>query len=107
MGSDHFSDMIPGTSADIRFTRDKANRTLYAAVLGWPMNGKVSIAALGGADLTALAHVELIGYGDPISLAYDQQLKGLYIALPALPPEEQEAYVIRLSFHDRIPEARR
>lgn len=105
MGSDHFSDMIPGTSADIRFTRDKANRTLYATVLGWPMNGKVSIAALGEADLMALTHVELIGYGDPISLAYDQQPEGLHIALPALPPEEQEAYVIRLSFHDRIPEA--
>lgn len=105
MGSDHFSDMIPGTAQDIRFTRSKDSRTLYAAVLGWPESGKVAIACLGAAQasLSGLEQVCLIGCGEEIPLCWQQQADALMVTLPERAPLEQEAYVLRLTFRGEIP----
>ena len=36
MGGGSFTTPRAGTAQDIRFTRSKDNRVLYATVLGWP-----------------------------------------------------------------------
>ena len=107
MGSDHFSDMVTGTAADIRYTRSKDSTILYATILGWPESGQVSLHALsaGNARLDKLTSVHLIGTSktDMRPLAYQQDNEGMHITLPAQAPIAQEAYVIRLAFQDMIP----
>ena len=107
MGSDHFSDMVTGTAADIRYTRSKDSTILYATILGWPESGQVSLHALsaGNARLDKLTSVHLIGTSktDMRPLAYQQDNEGMHITLPVQAPIAQEAYVIRLAFQDMIP----
>lgn len=108
MGSDHFSDMIAGNADDIRFTRTKDNKTLYATVLGWPESGVTNIKSLSAnkVDLTGLESVCLIGVakGDYIKLDYTQSADALTIKLPESAPVDEEAYVIKLCFNGEIPD---
>ena len=107
MGSDHFSDMVTGTPADVRYTRSKDGSTLYATLLGWPEDGQAVLHSLRreAACLDHLTSVQLIAQGkdDLLPLAYAQTERGLAITLPPQPPLEQEAYVLRLTFHRMIP----
>jgi alpha-L-fucosidase len=72
----------PFTAEDIRFTA-KGN-AIYAFVLGWPADGKVSIDAMrsGSEHLKkSVSRVELVGRKSP--LAFRQTAEGLQVTLPA------------------------
>ncbi|HEY1807524.1 MAG TPA: alpha-L-fucosidase [Acidobacteriaceae bacterium] len=68
---------------DIRFTRSKDGKTLYAIALGWPA-GEFTIAALGTASEQKpgkVEHVELLGTGEKVR--WHQAADGLRVTLPA------------------------
>jgi alpha-L-fucosidase len=72
----------PFTAEDIRFTA-KGN-AIYAFVLGWPVDGKVSIDAMrsGSEHLKkSISRVELVGR--KTALAFLQTAEGLQVTLPA------------------------
>ena len=95
-----------GTPEDIRFTRSKDNKDLYAILLGWPQDGTtVAVTTLSNnISLDNLASINLLGpvTGEYISLEYSQDERALNIFLPEKPAEEP-AYVLKLSFPDGIP----
>ncbi len=67
---------------DIRFTRNKANKVVYAIVLGRP-DGEAVIQALGTASPQKpgkIATVELLGYKD--RLKFNQDASSLRVRLP-------------------------
>ena len=109
MGSGHgvFTEPAEGTSDDIRFTRSKDNKTLYAILLGWPENLEditiKSLAYLSG-DTNKLVKAELLDSiaGKYTTLEYTFNENGLQVMLPGKPAEEL-AYVIRFSFEEEIP----
>ena len=66
------------TSDDIRFTYKAPN--LYANVLSWPDNGKVTIAALGNPGEHFLGHIErisILGFDNSVMFSRDRE--GLHI----------------------------
>ena len=67
---------------DIRFTRDKANKVVYAIVLGWPSD-PILVKALATSATTnpgKIAAVELIGTGEKVN--WRQSADGLHVDLP-------------------------
>lgn len=102
MGGGSFVAPEVGTAKDIRFTRDKAERILYATVLAWP-GTTLSITTLstGRADLSRLQCVTLLGDGQPLS--YRQDETGLHVVLPEQKPFGSPAYALKLAFTGRIP----
>jgi alpha-L-fucosidase len=110
MGSGHgiFTEPAEGTSKDIRFTRSKDRKCLYAIVLGWPENNEpLSIVSLSTKqmDLKNITKAELLGpvAGKYIPIIYLQNETGLTFTLPEKPAEEM-AYVIKITFSGTIPE---
>jgi alpha-L-fucosidase len=68
---------------DIRFTRSKDEKTIYAIALGWPA-GEFTIAALGtGSEQKPgrVERVELLGTGEKVR--WHQAADGLHVTLPA------------------------
>lgn len=84
---------IKYTSRDIRYTRSKDGKTLYAIVLGWPENGKISpsIMQVGNARN---GKVELIGHDG--ELKFDVKDKQLTIYAPKERPCDY-AYAFKLT----------
>jgi alpha-L-fucosidase len=102
MGGGSFVAPKVGTARDIRFTRDKARRVLYATVLAWPGTTlDITTLSSGRIDLTGLRRVELLGDATP--LTHTQDTGGLRVTMPAAKPYESPAYVVKLTFADRIP----
>ena len=109
MGAAHgvFTAPAEGTANDIRYTRSKDNRTLYAILLGWEKDQKeiiLSSLAKVSVDGKSLKSVELINgaAGEYLPLSYKQGSEGLVVKLPNHSFEEM-AYVLRLRFNDKIP----
>ena len=108
MGGGSFVTPRPGTSQDIRFTRNKANTILYATVLGWP-GGTLNIATLSAnrINLSTLTSVQMLGStaGTYINLpTRSQDGAGLHVMLPsATAPFAAPAYVVKLTFSGQIP----
>jgi alpha-L-fucosidase len=108
MGGGSFVQPRPGTNRDIRFTRTKDNRVLYATVLGWP-GSTLSITTLNSnrINLSTLASLQLLGTaaGTYINLPNrTQNGSGLQISMPsANPPFTAPAYVVKLTFSGPIP----
>ncbi|MBB6474369.1 alpha-L-fucosidase [Sphaerisporangium rubeum] len=108
MGGGSFVTPRAGTNQDIRFTRSKDNRVLYATVLGWP-GGTFHIPTLGSnrINLSTLASVQLLGStaGQYIDLpSRTQDGSGLHITTPGTnPPFSAPAYVVKLTFSGTIP----
>jgi alpha-L-fucosidase len=109
MGSGHgnFTEPAEGTSKDIRFTRSKDKKTLYAIILGWPENtDPLKIASLSSkqTDIKNLVRAELLSPvpGNYVPVTYSQDETGLKISLPERLSEEL-AYVIKLTFSGEIP----
>ncbi|GAB2859714.1 alpha-L-fucosidase [Lentzea nigeriaca] len=102
MGGGSFVAPLVGTAKDIRFTRDKASRVLYATVLAWP-GTTLNITTLSSRRtvLSGLRSVELLGAPNP--LPYSQDQNGLRVTLPATAPYSSPAYVVKLTFADKIP----
>jgi alpha-L-fucosidase len=107
MGGGAFTTPVKGTNADIRFTRNKQNNTLYAIVLGWPGN-QLNIATLksGNFNLIRLKSVQLLGEkpGEYIDLpSRKQDGTGFKIKMPSQ-PYSALAYVVKLTFEGEIPQ---
>ena len=109
MGAGHgvFTAPAEGNAKDIRFTRSKDNKTLYAIILGWPGdNEDLTIASLSSKNCIPkdFNKVELLDAAEgtyiPLTFAIDE--KGMHIKMPAKPSEEM-AYVIKMSFAEKIP----
>ena len=119
MGSGHFhedgakfSEPVEGTVEDIRFTRSKDGKYLYAICMGWPeKDNKFSIRSLSADSLdlsTQVEEIALMGKDNKelIPIKYSQTSEGLIIEAPAK-HEEALAYVIRLKFKNQIPKLRK
>jgi alpha-L-fucosidase len=108
MGGGSFTTPRAGTSTDIRFTRDKAGKVLYATVLGWP-GSTLNITTLSSAriNLGTLTSVQLLGStaGNYITLPNrTQDSSGLHISMPSSSaPFAASAYVVKLTFSGQIP----
>jgi alpha-L-fucosidase len=107
MGGGSFSTPRAGTPQDIRFTRDKANRVLYATVLGWPGSTlNVTTLSANRINLSTLSSAQLLGAtaGTYIDLPNrTQDANGLRISLPSSAPYGAPAYVVKLTFSGTIP----
>jgi alpha-L-fucosidase len=85
----------PFTSADVRFT--VKGDAVYAFVMGWPADGKVSIKAMraGSSHLgKSISRVELVGRGEPLS--FQQTGDGLQVTLGAHAPALSYAVVLKI-----------
>ena len=88
-------DVRPYTAEDIRFTAK--GDVLYAFVMAWPANGKVTIKTLaqGSADFPRdIARVDLLGTRGPLVFARDAS--GLVVNLPAAKPDDP-AHTLRIT----------
>jgi alpha-L-fucosidase len=97
MGGGTFQTPSIGTAQDVRFTRSKDGRALYATFLGWP--GPTATIATR-IDLSAVGTVRLLGgtAGTYIDLpAPTQDGSGLHVALPSTAPYASPAYVLKLA----------
>ena len=86
----------PFTAEDIRFTTTKDGKTLYAIVLGWPTDGKVTVKSLakGSANYPGeVGSVQLLGDSQPVS--FNRDADGLVVTLPAKKPCDV-AYVLKI-----------
>ena len=88
--------MVTGCAQDVRYTRDKAGRTLYALLLGWPEQD-ITLTEVKAAPEA----VELLGYG-PVAFTLGEA--GLTLHLPAEPDQPQDAYAFRLHYPAGIPD---
>jgi alpha-L-fucosidase len=110
MGAGHgvFTQPGEGNANDIRFTRSKDNKCLYAIILGWPGDKEIlRIASLSSRQINQkdINKVELLGstVGNYISLTYVVDGNGLFITMPEKPSEEM-AYVVKITFSGTIPQ---
>jgi len=88
-------DVRPYTAEDIRFT--SKGDSLYAFVMAWPADGKVTIKTLAqGSEHYPknIARVELLGSRGP--LAFSRDTTGLMVTLPETKPNDY-AYVLRIT----------
>ncbi|WP_426171591.1 alpha-L-fucosidase [Pseudoduganella sp. R-34] len=86
----------PFSAADIRFTAK--GDAVYAFVMGWPQDGKLTIKSLRSATphLTRrIARVELVSSGRP--LAFRQSADGLHVTLPAHQPALGYANALKIT----------
>ncbi|MFH1195022.1 MAG: alpha-L-fucosidase [bacterium] len=96
-----------GTAKDVRYTRSKDYKTLYAILLGWEKDEKeIVLKSLSSERIECknLKYVELINgeAGKYLPLTFKQDGEKLTIGLPERAFEEL-AYVIKLSFDEKIP----
>ena len=108
MGGGTFMNPNLGTAQDIRFTRNKANTTLYATVLGWP-GSSLTIKTLSSSriNLGSLASIQLLDNtaGTYINVpSGTQDASGLKVTLPSSSaPFSAPMYVLKLTFAGQIP----
>ncbi|MET8980050.1 alpha-L-fucosidase [Streptomyces sp. NPDC004539] len=110
MGGGAFTTPTAGTAQDIRFTRDKSGKVLYATVLGWPgstltvktlSSDRISLSSLTSAQLLGSTAGTYIGLATPT-----QDTTGLKVTLPSSAPYSADAYVLKLTFSGEIPSLR-
>ena len=83
--------------SDIRFTRSKDAKTLYAMVLGYPKSGKLRISTLGNQTKIAdggVKSVTLIDGNRPVQWRRDGM--GLYLQMPEGVDRDDLAYAFRI-----------
>lgn len=81
---------------DIRFTRSKDGKTIYAFLMGWPGDGvKITIKSLAKySDISKIKSVELLGAD---KLNWNKTIDGVEVELPKYAPFE-EAVCIKLKY---------
>ena len=92
----------PYTAADIRFTRNKANTTLYATLLEWT-DGDITIKSLDSATLNKndIKKISLIGSKEKLSWTINAD--GLTIQKLKKPAYDY-AFPIKIEFKHQIPD---
>ncbi|MDP4208160.1 MAG: alpha-L-fucosidase [Bacteroidota bacterium] len=108
IGGGAFSSPQAGTIKDIRFTRSKDNKTLYAIFMAREKDQNELVLTSLSADrinLKNLTKVEFINgkANSYITLKYKQNEKGLTIQLPEKTFDDM-AYVVKLSFSGYLPQ---
>jgi alpha-L-fucosidase len=108
MGGGSFSTPRAGTPQDVRFTRGKDNRVLYATFLGWP-GGTATVITLNSnrINLGTLTSAQLLGSsaGTYVDLpSHSQDSGGLHLTMPSSAPYSAPAYVVKLTFSGTIPQ---
>ncbi|MCH5376392.1 MAG: hypothetical protein JJ992_20680, partial [Planctomycetes bacterium] len=96
-----FLKTITYTSRDIRYTRSKDGRVLYAICLGWPA-GSVNLRFVRVQAAAADATVTLLGYDQPLPFEIDAD-GHLKIQVPSLTSEQRpcdHAFALKLSGFD-------
>ena len=84
-------------ASDVRFTRSKDGRFLYAIVLGYPKAGQVRIRTLGEQTVIAdggIRRVTLLGGDGPLSWSRDAV--ALEVKLPEGVDKNQPAYALKI-----------
>jgi alpha-L-fucosidase len=103
-----YSDMSYGANnkaakpSQVRFTRNKADTTLYAINTEWP--GKTLTLhnfKKGAFDASSLRKVTLLGSAE--ALAWKQDEQGLSVTLPGKAPDYGHAYPVKFEFSGKIP----
>ena len=88
------SDVRAYTAEDVRFT--KKGETVFAFIMGWPDNGKVTLKSLAADSPNfpkQIAKVELLGVGN---VTFTRDAAGLAIALPQQKPYDY-AYGLKIT----------
>jgi len=86
------------SSKDIRYTRSKDGKTLYAIALGWPKE-PITLEYVKVDAAAADAQVTMLGVDKPLDFQIDDQGQ-LTIQIPPLPPEQRpcnHAYALKLT----------
>jgi alpha-L-fucosidase len=81
------TDVRPYTAADVRYT--SKGDTLYAFLMGWPTDGKITLTSLAAGSENypgQVGKIELLGSKDAVTFARDD--KGLTVNLPATKPND-------------------
>ena len=84
-------------ASDIRFTRSKDGRFLYAIILGYPKAGQVKIRSLGEQTVIAdggIRRVTLLGDDGP--LLWNRDAVALQVELPEGIDKNQPAYALKI-----------
>jgi len=74
-------------SKDIRFTKSKDGKTVYAFILGWPEEKELiisSLSAKNGTDISNIKNIKLLGADENINFSGSEQ--GLKIIIPDKKP---------------------
>lgn len=101
MGGGGMGAPVEGKATDIRFTRSKDNKTLYAIGLGWPTGNQMIITTLksGSFDSSTIQAISFLG-GD--SCTFTQDSSGLKVSLPAS-ASNSNGYAVKITFSGTIP----
>jgi alpha-L-fucosidase len=97
-GGGGFARTVQYGSEDIRFTRSKDGKTLYAITLGWP-TGPFAIRSVSVKNAPDNAKVEMLGHGQSLPFTVNDD-KSLTLTPPALTVEQlpcQYAYAFKLT----------
>lgn len=89
--------------SDIRFTRSKDRKTLYAIALGYPEEGKLRIASLGNGRMIRtddILSVTFIPSGQP--LEWRRSEAAMVIQLPESVSLDEVAYAVRLKLKEPL-----
>lgn len=90
-------------ASDIRFTRSKDQRSLYAIALGYPKSGRLRIKALGRQTVIASGGIERITLlGRKQSLKWERDAVALYVELPGSLDKDQPAYALKIEPKGRL-----
>ncbi|MEJ2705263.1 MAG: alpha-L-fucosidase C-terminal domain-containing protein [Sedimentisphaerales bacterium] len=84
-------------ASDIRFTRSKDGRYLYAIILGYPKSGRVRIRTLSDQTVITdggIRRISLLGHGAP--LKWKRDAVSLDVELPPSTDHEQPAYALKI-----------
>lgn len=71
------------TAEDVRFTTSKDGKTIYAIVLAFPKDGKVTIKSLGTENAFKVGSVRMLGAG---KVNFTRDASGLSVTLPEKKP---------------------
>jgi len=101
MGGGGMGAPVEGKATDVRFTRSKDNKTLYAIGLGWPTGNQMVITTLkaGSFDVSTIKDVNFLG-GD--SCVFSQDSSGLKVSLPSS-LSNSNGYAVKITFNGTIP----
>jgi alpha-L-fucosidase len=102
MGGGGMGAPAEGKSADIRFTKSKDNKVLYAIFLG-PPSGAMTITGLKSGGTSTVTGVTLLGTGDTVT--YTQDGTGLKLTLPTAASSNPNGYAVRIVFSGNVPVA--
>ena len=90
-------------ATDIRFTRSKDLSTLYAILLGYPKQGRVSIDTLSNQTVIAeggIKRVSLLGHDQP--LAWQRTGIDFTLQLPEGTSQREPAYVLKIEVNGTL-----